>query len=211
MPDPTLPLPFKDQFFAATIDPAKWASVTNVTISSTAPKPISPTNVAAMLGIASMVTMEIDVPTILWPEPVFVNLWVGTNQVEAGEALIIDAVNNGGSQWTNLGNMIADGLNSAPMKPLEFVLPQSLYGSKFKLRITSIGNDGFDLWYVDDPTVTKLCLTDLDNSGTLDFFDFLAFQTAFSFKVDRADWDRDGQHTFFDFLAFQNSFAQGCY
>ncbi|MFI4916382.1 MAG: S8 family serine peptidase [Phycisphaerales bacterium JB060] len=54
------------------------------------------------------------------------------------------------------------------------------------------------------------CRADFDGSGTLDIFDFLAFQNAFASGDMAADFDGDGELTIFDFLAFQNEFAAGC-
>lgn len=54
------------------------------------------------------------------------------------------------------------------------------------------------------------CPADVDLSGSLDFFDFLAFQNLFAAEKPLADMDCSGELDFFDFLAFQNLFAAGC-
>ena len=54
------------------------------------------------------------------------------------------------------------------------------------------------------------CRVDLNADGTLDFFDFLAFQNLFAAGDSAADFSGDGLLDFFDFLAFQNEFAAGC-
>jgi hypothetical protein len=54
------------------------------------------------------------------------------------------------------------------------------------------------------------CAPDLDGSGTLDLFDFLAFVNFFNAQDPIADWDADGEFTLFDFLGFVNSFNTGC-
>ncbi len=54
------------------------------------------------------------------------------------------------------------------------------------------------------------CIADFDGNGTLDLFDFLAFQNAFDAGELEADLDGDGVLTLFDFLAFQNEFDAGC-
>ncbi len=54
------------------------------------------------------------------------------------------------------------------------------------------------------------CRADLTGEGSLDFFDFLAFQNLFAAGDLRADFTGDGVLDFFDFLAFQNEFAAGC-
>ena len=54
------------------------------------------------------------------------------------------------------------------------------------------------------------CYADCDESGSLDFFDFLCFQNAFASGDPYADCDESGSLDFFDFLCFQNAFAAGC-
>jgi len=56
----------------------------------------------------------------------------------------------------------------------------------------------------------SFCYADCDESGELDFFDFLCFQFFFAAGDPRADCDEDGAYTFFDLLCFQNLFAAGC-
>jgi hypothetical protein len=54
------------------------------------------------------------------------------------------------------------------------------------------------------------CYADCDESGELDFFDFLCFQNEFAGGMEYADCDASGELDFFDFLCFQNEFAAGC-
>src|SRR5690606_23592294 len=54
------------------------------------------------------------------------------------------------------------------------------------------------------------CYADCDESGALDFFDFLCFQNGFAAGEPYADCDESGSLDFFDFLCFQNEFAAGC-
>jgi hypothetical protein len=54
------------------------------------------------------------------------------------------------------------------------------------------------------------CAPDLDASGSLDLFDFLAFVNLFNAQDPRADWDADGSFTLFDFLGYVNAFNAGC-
>lgn len=84
----------------------------------------------------------------------------------------------------------------------------------------------FHLWEIDIATGTMTlrttttdgpqglglvpCIADFNRDGSLDIFDFLAFQNAFDLGLRRADLDGDGILTLFDFLAFQNEFDAGC-
>ena len=54
------------------------------------------------------------------------------------------------------------------------------------------------------------CYADFDGDGSLNIFDFLAFQNAFDSGDAAADCDEDGSLTLFDFLCFQNAFDAGC-
>jgi subtilisin family serine protease len=54
------------------------------------------------------------------------------------------------------------------------------------------------------------CAPDLDRSGTLDLFDFLAFNNLFNARDPAADWNADSAFDLFDFLGFVNSFNAGC-
>jgi len=54
------------------------------------------------------------------------------------------------------------------------------------------------------------CAPDLNNDGTLDFFDVQAFLALFAAQDPAADWASDGAFDFFDVQAFLASFAAGC-
>lgn len=54
------------------------------------------------------------------------------------------------------------------------------------------------------------CPADLDRSGSLDLFDFLAFTNLFNAGDPAADCDSSGNFDLFDFLCFQNLFVIGC-
>jgi hypothetical protein len=54
------------------------------------------------------------------------------------------------------------------------------------------------------------CYADLDGSGTLDLFDFLAFVNLYNAADPAADCTGDGAHDLFDFLCFVNAFNAGC-
>lgn len=78
---------------------------------------------------------------------------------------------------------------------------------RFFVNDTPCGDNGggISLRVEPDP-----CPADVDLSGSLDFFDFLAFQNLFATENPLADMDCSGDLDFFDFLAFQNLFAAGC-
>lgn len=59
-------------------------------------------------------------------------------------------------------------------------------------------------------TVTSPCPADLNNDGSLNFFDVQAFLSAYSAHDDVADWNDDGQFNFFDVQGFLNAYSAGC-
>lgn len=65
-------------------------------------------------------------------------------------------------------------------------------------------------WFIRAVAGEVMCYADCDDSGEVDFFDFLCFQQAFAARDPQADCDGSGDFTFFDFLCFQAEFAAGC-
>jgi hypothetical protein len=54
------------------------------------------------------------------------------------------------------------------------------------------------------------CYADCDNTGSLDFFDFLCYTNMFNAGEPGADCDGSGGLDFFDFLCYSNEFNEGC-
>lgn len=81
-----------------------------------------------------------------------------------------------------------------------------LVGGQF--NIVGNGNTALNLARLGCPELH--CYADCDFSGTLDFFDFLCFQTGFADGFLVADCDGSGAVNLVDFLCFQNAFAAGC-
>ncbi len=54
------------------------------------------------------------------------------------------------------------------------------------------------------------CPADMNNDGSLDFFDISVFLAAYTVNDPAADFDGDGNFNFFDVSAFLASFAAGC-
>jgi hypothetical protein len=55
-----------------------------------------------------------------------------------------------------------------------------------------------------------LCMPDLNNDGSLDFFDVSAFLTAYAANDPTADFNADGSFNFFDVSAFLVAYIAGC-
>ena len=55
-----------------------------------------------------------------------------------------------------------------------------------------------------------VCPADFNNDGTLDFFDYLDFVSAFSAQSPSADFNGDNVIDFFDYLDFVQALGAGC-
>src|SRR5690606_7445032 len=121
-----------------------------------------------------------------------------------------------------VGSFSLDGSDVGP-QVLEFdFAPVSAIGGEYTVRIeaTSVVSPGagsHTLRYaLEGPHQITLgdggsrCYADCDESGELDFFDFLCFQNEFAAGGSYADCDQSGDLDFFDFLCYQNEFAAGC-
>jgi hypothetical protein len=117
--------------------------------------------------------------------------------------------------------LVLEDLGGSYSVVLETDLDGAMRRTLFGNNSATVDADG-GLWIAggrhDDLTVGDIykfevggeCDADLDGSGTLDLFDFLAFVNFFNAENPIADWDGDGDFTLFDFLGFVNSFNAGC-
>ncbi|MDF1810455.1 MAG: GC-type dockerin domain-anchored protein [Phycisphaerales bacterium] len=81
----------------------------------------------------------------------------------------------------------------------------SNYG--FNFLMNDLSGDGF----VSNADIfTSFCSADINNDGTLNFFDVSGFLSAFGFQDPIADFNNDGTFNFFDVSAFLSVFAAGC-
>ncbi len=71
------------------------------------------------------------------------------------------------------------------------------------------GNDGLLVQGV-NLRCGPACSADLNNDGTLNFFDVSAFLSAFGSGGSEADFTNDGTLNFFDVSAFLSAFGAGC-
>jgi len=72
------------------------------------------------------------------------------------------------------------------------------------------GEVGASLVTIDLGCMDATCPPDLNNDGTLDFFDVSAFLNAFGANDPLADFNADAHFDFFDVSAFLSSFNNGC-
>jgi subtilisin family serine protease len=99
-----------------------------------------------------------------------------------------------------------DALNSTEQVHLQS--PQTgLWTIEVLAPAVNVGPQGFSLVLTGD---VAHCIADFNASGTIDFFDYLDFITAFDADNDQADINRDGIVDFFDYLNYVSAYEQGC-
>lgn len=102
-------------------------------------------------------------------------------------------------------------MRSSPQRPPSRFDAAMAYDTDRHVLVLLGGNRGgpalTDTW---EFVCTPPCYPDLDNSGELDLFDFLAFTNLFNALDPKADCDSSGSLDLFDFLCFLNAFNEGC-
>jgi len=58
--------------------------------------------------------------------------------------------------------------------------------------------------------ITYRCPADFNDSGAVDFFDYLDFVDAFASSLATADFNGDSIIDFFDYLDYVNAYSRGC-
>ncbi len=208
-PDPQ-PLPFSDDFDASrALDPMKWAEASSVVVTPSVVNPISAPNALSFQPGGTLTTTRYSVP-VPTDQVNYVGIWSQHRFVETGKFLRVEYFSTFNGQFEPLGAIQSDGSNQQQFIFNEFPLPILATGTQFRLRIAAVGSDSADAWFIDSVTINEFCRVDLNQDGTTDIFDFLAFQTAFDSGDPRADFNNDTVLNVFDFLEFQNRFGEGC-
>lgn len=208
---PLINLPFRDEFPTVQIDPNHWEFINGVGINGTAINPPSPPLTLAFNNVSSITSKRMNLQPSMYAGGIFVAWWTQHRFVEAGKTMVAEYWSPFFNQWRELKTHVSNGENQTRFYWHEVRLPADAFGDTFRIRFTSNGNDGIDLWYVDDVSVTDLCFADINGDRSLDIFDFLDFSNLFAALDPLADWDQNGVHDIFDFLAYSNSFSAGCY
>jgi len=119
----------------------------------------------------------------------FLYMHDGTTWVEQGELLPAD-----GTTGDHYGRSVAISGNTI------------IAGAYFD---DQIGLEAGSAYFFDVVCATP-CPADLNNDGTLNFFDVSAFLGAFAAQSPEADFTGDGVFNFFDVSAFLGAFSAGC-
>ncbi|MEO1008966.1 MAG: M12 family metallo-peptidase [Planctomycetota bacterium] len=210
IPDP-LALPFEDGFDASDdLDPMLWTDASEVFVSSAVVNPISSPNALGFRPDGTLSTVDLDVPAP-GVAPTYVKFWTQARFVEAGKSLRVEYFSTFSGTWEEFGSIVSDGTTQDQYVQHEFEVPLTGVGNQFRLRLTAVGTDIADVWFVDSVVIDEFCRADLNSDGALNIFDFLGFQTFFDLGDPRADFNSDTRFDVFDFLAYQNAFTAGCY
>ena len=208
-PDPQ-PLPFVEDFDdSRSLDPQRWAEATDVVVTPSVVNPITPPNALTFQVDGTLTTTRYDVP-FPTEASTYVSIWSQHRFVEPGKFLDVEYFSGFTGAWEPLGTIESDGSAQQQFILNEWKLPLEAPGDEFRLRITSVGSDGADAWFIDSVSIDEFCRVDMNEDGVVNLFDFLAFQTAFDGGSPFADFTNDTELNVFDFLEFQNQFSQGC-
>jgi len=208
-PDPA-PLPFNDNFDASDdLNPDLWAEATDVRVTGSVINPISEPNALSFLANGTITSQRLDVPAP-GDGVTYAGFWSQHRFVESGKTLRVEFFSTFSGEWEDLGAVTSDGSTQDQFVFNEFPLPLEATGSEFRLRITAVGSDAADAWFIDSVEIDGFCRVDLNEDGQTNIFDFLEFQTLFDDASPRADFNNDTQINVFDFLEFQNQFGDGC-
>jgi hypothetical protein len=129
-------------------------------------------------------------------EPIFVDMSNYRFMLAAGQTFVIEAQGDGSGMWLHG--------SSTPSFTAPALYPEPL--GAIGARPESKQRLGFTTYML----VDGLCYPDCDQSGSLDLFDYLCFQNAFSVGDLRADCDFDRALTPGDLFCFNVAFALGC-
>jgi hypothetical protein len=208
-PDPQ-PLPFRDDFdVSRDLDPDKWAEASGVVVTPSVLNPITAPNALSFLPGGTLTTTRHDVPAP-GDQVSYVRVWSQHRFVESGKFLRVEYFSTFNAAWEPLGAIQSDGTNQDQFVLNQWQLPLLATGPEFRVRVAAVGSDTADAWFIDSVTVDEFCRVDLNEDGSIDLFDFLAFQTAFDTGSPLADFNNDADLNVFDFLEFQNQFGDGC-
>lgn len=166
-------------------------------------------------GTTSLTSPALDASTLGNNAELVYWRWYSNNQGSAPneDSMLVQISDDNGSSWStleivseNAGDWvqarftISDYVDPTDQVRVRFVASDLINGSIVEaaiddLRLESVGCDT-------NPA-------DLNNDGTLDFFDVSVFLNAYSNQDPIADFTGDGMFDFFDVSAFLNAFSQG--
>ncbi|MDF1809447.1 MAG: S8 family serine peptidase [Phycisphaerales bacterium] len=206
-------LPWEDNFEDGITLILDWESSTATASSDAMNAPDGPTS-ALLNNQDSMTSTDVDVSTSL--EVLYYRFYTQHQGVESDETLTVEYKNVLGN-WNPLMTITSDGNDQSTFTLQQVAFPFDAYGATSALRLTANGDESDDSWFVDSVAITPEfvvevppCPQDINEDGTLNFFDISAFLSAFSALDPVADFNNDGTFNFFDISTFLSAFSAGC-
>ena len=206
-------LPWEDNFEDGITLVLDWDSSTASASSDAMNEPDGPTS-ALLNNQDSMTSADTDVSTTL--EVLYYHFYTQHQGVEAGETLSVEYKNVLGT-WNPLMTVTSDGNDQSTFTLQQIAFPFDAYGATSAIRLTANGDETDDSWFIDAVAITPefvvevpACPQDINEDGTLNFFDISAFLSAFSSLDPVADFNNDGTFNFFDISTFLSAFSAGC-
>lgn len=123
------------------------------------------------------------------------------SDIDSGAAFVFD---------TTTGKQIAMLLPSDGAERDEFGTSVGVSGNKIVVGASEDDDNGFASGSGYIFSIPSLCPPDLNNDGSLNFFDVSAYLTAYATNDPAADFNNDGEFNFFDVSAFLVAYLAGC-
>ncbi len=206
-------LPWEDGFEDGIMIPFNWASST-ASVSTDAINEPDGINSAMLNNQDSMTSAEVDVSQSL--DVIYFRFFTQHIGVETGETLTVEYKTMLGT-WNTLTTIESDGIDQNQFVLYQEPAPFDAYTATTALRFTANGDEADDSWFLDRVAITNeffveepSCPADINQDGTLNFFDISDFLAAFSALEPVADFNNDGAYNFFDISEFLAAFSQGC-
>ncbi len=133
---------------------------------------------------------------------------------QAGDSMEIAMSSNAGVSWTVVDSFSnTDGWEDVSYSIADYVDPSLAF--RARITVTDGGADSTVEGAVDGVLIASKicqggCRVDINDDGTLNFFDVSAFLSAFGEGDPIADFTDDGVFNFFDVSAFLSAFGDGC-
>ncbi len=190
-----LPLPFVDNFTAATFDPQKWTVVTGATIDNLGLNPPSAPLAARFNGDPSGAD-EIRSAVLLMPAARAARLTYsfqirgGGESPDAGDDLFVEYLGAQGT-WQLLRQHLGSGPDMTTFQQDTITLPAAAIHPNVRVRFRNRATTGaFDDWFVDNVRITAVA-GDLNGDCVVNESDLGIMLQAFGTTVG-GDLDRDG-------------------
>jgi len=206
-------LPWEDGFEDGITLVLDWATSTGSASSDASNEPDG--TMSAMLNNTdSMTSADVDLSQSL--DVVYFRFFTEHVGVEDGETLTVEYKDLLGN-WKTLTTIESDGNDQSNFVLYQMPIPFDAYSAAVALRFSADGDEADDAWFIDRVAITNdliveepECPADINDDGTLNFFDISAFLTAFSALDSAGDFNNDGAFNFFDISDFLGAFSQGC-